>query len=256
MPRMRKWWWLDSVEERPSEADPVAVRRHLEDINASAAVPIEIAEGRIPSGVGVRADDESEATGRVKERFLKEAHHRQYGRPWAMGKYIFEFVVEAGLRPEHRLLDFGCGALRVGNWVIPYLDEGNYFGVEAHLVSLEAAATYEIPLHGLEAKRPRLLWNEDFAFSHFETTFDWIVDFSSSSKVKEGVRREAYSALAEVLAPGGHLLTAPRPDATFEDFEEWGLKLVRGDVVQRCLLLTGHEDSFESRNVWFEFVRE
>ena len=256
MPRMRKWWWLDSVQGRPPEADPVAVRRHLENINARAAVSIEIADGHIPAAAGVRGHDETGTSGRVEERFLKEAHHRQYGRPWAMGTYIFEFALEAGLRPEHRLLDFGSGALRFGNWVIPYLEAGNYFGVEAHLVSLEAAVTYEIPLHGHERKRPRLLWNEDFAFSHFETTFDWIVDFSSSSKVKDDVRRQAYSSFAEVLAPGGRLLTAPRPAAPLEAFAEWGLTLVRSDVIQQCPLLAGHEDSFGSTNVWFEFVRE
>lgn len=251
MPPMRKWW-VETVEERPTRADPADLLHHLAEINAKAAVPIEIAEGSIPVG----AEIVETPPDRVKERFLKEAHHRQYGRPWAMGKYIFEFAVDAGLRPEHRLLDFGCGALRLGNWAIPYLDEGNYFGVEQHLVSLEAAATYEIPLHRLEEKRPRLLWNDDFAFSHFETAFDVIVDFSSSSKVQDAARLDCYRAFAAALAPGGRLLTAPRPEATAEEFAAWGLSLVRGDVVQVCDLLVGHEDNFRSSNVWFEFVRE
>jgi hypothetical protein len=238
-------WWREA--EQP-------VRMELARINASAAVQIEVVAGDHLNDETRWADGEAGADSlpRVKELFLKEVHHRQYGRPWAMGKYIFEFAVEAGLRPEHRLLDFGCGALRFGNWVIPYLDAGNYFGVEAHLPSLEAAVTYEIPLHGHEQKRPRLLWNEDFACSHFGTTFDFIVDYSSARRVKDSARREqAFSTFAEVLVPGGRLLTSPRPGVPFEAFTEWGLTFLRRQV-RECPLLQGHD--FSSHNTWFEFV--
>jgi SAM-dependent methyltransferase len=252
MPPVRKWWIAS-----PTPTDAREMRRELTSINATAAVPIEIAGADQLRATGTSNGGSADVTpGPVKERFLKEAHHRQYGRPWAMGKYLFEFVVAAGLEPHHRLLDFGCGALRLGNWAIPYLDAGNYFGVDSHLVSLEAAATYEIPLHGLEAKRPRLLWDENFAFSHFGTTFDYVVDFSSSSRVKDRKQlRRLFGNFADVLEPGGRLLTAPRPGLPIEDLAQLGLSLVRGDVLQRCPLLEGHDESFKTTNVWFEFAR-
>jgi SAM-dependent methyltransferase len=240
---MRKWW-------RETEQ---SVQLEFARVSASGAVPIEVVAGHLHTDPG-RADDEASTDSypRVKKMFLDEAHHREYGRPWGMGKYIFEFAVEAGLRPEHRLLDFGCGALRFGNWVIPYLDAGNYFGVEAHLPSLEAAVTYEIPLHALEQRRPRLLWNEDFAFSHFGTTFDFIVDYSSAQRVKNPARRrKAFSNFGEVLVPGGRLLTSPKPEVPADTFSEAGLTLLRRHV-QECLLLQGHD--FKSHITWFEFV--
>ena len=123
---------------------------------------------------------------------------------------MFDFLVESGLRPEHRLCDFGCGALRLGVWAIPYLDAGHYFGIDSHLESLEAAAAYEIPLHALEVKRPRLLWSQDFAFSHFGVQFDWVVDFSSSQKVDPPELPRLFGELAASLASGGRFLTAPR----------------------------------------------
>ena len=43
---------------------------------------------------------------------------------------VFNLLTSAGLRQDHKLLDIGCGSLRVGRLLIPYLNEGNYFGIE------------------------------------------------------------------------------------------------------------------------------
>src|SRR5256885_1508932 len=113
-------WWLESVRDRPTEE----AHRRLARSNAHTAIPIETVDG-------VKAADDGEPW-RIDERFLREAHHNQYGRPWVLGRYMFDFLVESGLRPEHRLLDFGCGALRLGVWALAYLDQGNYFGIDPH----------------------------------------------------------------------------------------------------------------------------
>ena len=194
---MRKWW-LESVRDAPSEE----AHRRLVRSNAHTAVQIETVEA-VPAG---GADGEPWS---LDERFLQEAHHTQYGRPWILGRHMFDFLVESGLRPEHRLCDFGCGALRLGVWTIPYLDAGHYFGIDSHLESLEAAAAYEIPLHALEVKRPRLLWSQDFAFSHFGAQFDWVVDFSSSQKVDPPELPRLFGELVASLAT-----RRPVPDRT------------------------------------------
>jgi SAM-dependent methyltransferase len=246
-----KKWWERSLEKDGAEGGVENIGRRLARVNANTAIPIEIAGGHSETDDGQPGAE----PWRVDERFLNEEHHQQYGRPWALGKYIHDFVVAAGLLPQHRLLDFGCGALRFGIWVIPYLDEGNYFGVDSHLPSLEAATAYEAPLHGLDEKRPRLLWSEEFAFSHFETPFDVIVDFASSSHFGKKRLRRIVSEYVNVLAPGGRLLTSPPPELSVETLAEHGLTFVRGDIVQPCLLLEGHEDRFRSHNVWVEFTR-
>src|SRR5919108_815181 len=68
---------------------------------------------------GRRREERATGTG-VDPDFLNEVHHLQYGRPWVLGRYVFEFLVASGCRPEHRVLDFGCGALRVGIHAIRY----------------------------------------------------------------------------------------------------------------------------------------
>jgi SAM-dependent methyltransferase len=238
--RSARKWWLESVRDRPS----AEAHRRLARSNAQTAVQIETVDGVERAGDG-------EAWS-LDERLLHEAHHNQYGRPWILGRYMFDFLVDSGLRPAHRLCDFGCGALRLGVWAIAYLDDGNYCGIDSHLESLEAATAYEIPLHGLEGKRPRLLWSQDFAFSHFGTEFDWVVDFSSSQKVDPPELPRLFANLVETLAPGGRLLTAPRLSAPLESYAEWGLTLVR-EVEQDAPTLRGHD--FPSTTTWWEFAR-
>ena len=43
-----------------------------------------------------------------------EEHHSNYGEPWAGGRDVFEFLAEASrLKPNARVLEIGCGTLRV-----------------------------------------------------------------------------------------------------------------------------------------------
>jgi SAM-dependent methyltransferase len=42
----------------------------------------------------------------------------------------FNLLTTIGLRQDHRLLDIGCGSMRIGRLLIPYLLTGNYFGIE------------------------------------------------------------------------------------------------------------------------------
>jgi SAM-dependent methyltransferase len=168
-----------------------------------------------------------------------------------MGRFAFDFLVERGLQPEHRMLDFGCGALRIGLHAIDFLDEGRYFGLEAHLKSLEVAVTYELPLHGLEHKRPRLLWNGTCDVEHFGVAFDRILDFSTTMHLPHDDLAGVFARFAGVLAPEGRLLTAPRPELTDEQLERAGLRVVHEEE-QETPLLSGHR--FSSTNHWVELA--
>jgi hypothetical protein len=63
---------------------------------------------------------------------LRVLGHRDYvGALWEqVGILQFEFMVSQGLRPQHVLLDVGCGSLRGGVHFIPYLEPGNYLGID------------------------------------------------------------------------------------------------------------------------------
>ncbi|CAH2055059.1 unnamed protein product [Thlaspi arvense] len=108
---------------------------------------------------------------------LVEQHHSNYGEPWAGGRDVFEFLAEsANLKPSSRVLEIGCGTLRVGLHFIRYLNPQNFHCLERDELSLMAALRYELPSQGLLHKRPLIVRGEDMEFSKFGSgiTYDLI----------------------------------------------------------------------------------
>ena len=59
-----------------------------------------------------------------------------------------------GLREHHSVLDFGCGSLRAGRLLIPYLLEGRYYGLEPNRWLIEDAMEHELGGALIDLKRP------------------------------------------------------------------------------------------------------
>ncbi len=96
----------------------------------------------------------------VPLQYLKYGFHRAFGGTWIgyyskhidshhseklensteyldTGADFLEFLQSEGLSPHHRLLDYGCGILRGGLHFIPFLNSGNYVGVDISAQRLE-----------------------------------------------------------------------------------------------------------------------
>lgn len=71
-----------------------------------------------------------------------------------MGASQFNLLCALGLRENHKLLDFGCGSLRAGRLFIPYLNSGNYYGIEPNVWLIEDAIEREIGKDLIKIKRP------------------------------------------------------------------------------------------------------
>ncbi len=59
------------------------------------------------------------------------------------------------LKPFHRLVDFGCGSLRVGYHSMRYLERGNFFGMELNGALLDMGRNL-VGAETLEEKKPTL----------------------------------------------------------------------------------------------------
>jgi SAM-dependent methyltransferase len=166
---------------------------------------------------------------------VRERHHRWYGEAWLMGRFRFDFLVAQGLSPGDRVLDLGCGAGRLGIWLIPYLEPDRYFGVDGHLRSLVVFSAYEMLLHGLASRRPRLLLDDRFHLSHFGERFDVVIDVSVTRYLSADAFRQAYAQVRSVLAPGGRVFVGGLEPGRLEHLRSEGFVLLHEGGPERPL---------------------
>lgn len=112
-----------------------------------------------------------------KERINQWGHRLYVGgadsESWyGIGKRQFHFLVTQGLQPSHRFVDIACGSLRLGQYLIPMLDRGHYFGLEGEEDLVKQGLERELLFDVAELKAPIFAYNYDFDFSAIET-FDY-----------------------------------------------------------------------------------
>src|SRR5690606_22363517 len=112
----------------------------------------------------------------MEQRIVNEGHRAVVGGMWdVIGPLQRDFLAAQGLRPDHNLLDVGCGALRGGVPLAGYLDANRYYGIDISQRLLDAG--YEKEAHGgdLAAKLPR---DHLFATRDSEAPLDAPSDFA------------------------------------------------------------------------------
>ncbi len=109
-----------------------------------------------------------------------DKHYRAYVGPPKdydlISAMVFNLLTCIGLRQHHRVLDVGCGSLRVGRLLIPYLNATNYNGVEPNKWLVKDGVRNEIGNDLIELKKPQFIYERslelyknklgiDFAFA-------------------------------------------------------------------------------------------
>lgn len=120
-----------------------------------------------------------------------------------LGELQLRFLIAQGLRPEHRLLDMGCGALRGGVRFVEYLDPGHYFGVDVNQSLLEAGYERELD-DALRAKLPRENLRVSDRFQcNFGVRFDFAIAQSLFTHLSFNQIRLCLFRVARNTSPGG-----------------------------------------------------
>jgi hypothetical protein len=114
---------------------------------------------------------------RGTERAIRRRGHRGYvGGSWEeFGPLQLDFMVGQGLQPHHVLCDVACGSLRAGVHFIPYLDAGNYLGIEKMGLLVERGIEFELDADVYEEKKPELVVSSEFEFSRFSKSPDFAI---------------------------------------------------------------------------------
>lgn len=144
----------------------------------------------------------------LKDRVLRGRHRAVVGGAWdEIGDLQRDFLVARGLLPSHVLLDVGCGALRGGVKLIPYLDPGKYWGIDKSDVLLRAGRDIELPRYGLATRQPvdQLVCLPDFEFDTLGTQFDVAIAQSVFTHLSLNRIRRCLARLAPCLKQGARL---------------------------------------------------
>jgi hypothetical protein len=144
------------------------------------------------------------------KRVAKETGH--YGGGNArdfekIGRHTLQTLLANGLKPSHRLLDFGCGSLRNGYWLMRFLDSGNYFGIEPVEKGVCAGLKHLIGPELEAFKKPQFLFNTDNDIGAFGVPFDFVVARSIVSHTCPGMLHKMLETFAS-SSPDGTLFAS------------------------------------------------
>lgn len=134
-------------------------------------------------------------------------HRDAVGGLWdTIGRHQLEFLVSRGLCPDHRLLDVGCGALRLGVHAVAYLNPCGYFGLDISPSLIHAGYWRELDDTG-RAKLPpgQLSANAEFDLAFVGAPVDMAIAQSLFTHLPLNHVRRCLAAVAATLKPGGVL---------------------------------------------------
>lgn len=139
----------------------------------------------------------------------KGRHRRRVGGQWdELGELQLEFMVAQGLRPEHRLLDVGCGALRAGIRFVDFLQPGRYYGIDINQSLLDAGFERELSDNLRSKLPPDHLRATDRFECDFGVQFDFAIAQSLFTHISLNQIRLCLFRLATVMPPGGRFLAS------------------------------------------------
>ncbi|MEL7060510.1 MAG: class I SAM-dependent methyltransferase [Acidobacteriota bacterium] len=126
-------------------------------------------------------------------------------------------LLEHGLLPESKVLDIGCGCLRVAYWLVRFLDQGCYCGIEPARERVEAGRRHLFEPAELERARPRFDFNERFDTSVFSETFDFFLAGSIWTHCSKASVELTLDGFAQHTTPNGVFLVSYLPATSAED---------------------------------------
>jgi SAM-dependent methyltransferase len=174
----------------------------------------------------------------------------------------FSLLLAAGLRETHRLVDVGCGSLRAGRLLIPYLRPGHYCGLDPNRWLIEEGIRRELGRDMVRIKRPRFDYADDFSLSAFETPFDYAMAHSIFSHAYADFTGKGLKEIAKGLAESGLLLATYIDGDTTTQGSGWlypGCVTYTWDdmleLISESGLVARRLDWMHPRQAWFAAAR-
>jgi len=136
-------------------------------------------------------------------------HYRAFVGPPAKYDLVsamqFNLLTFLGLREFHYLLDLGCGSLRAGRLLIPYLLPEHYLGIEPEQWLVDEGIKNELGQEIIEIKKPQFLFRSDFKAGLFNQEIDFAIAQSVFSHAGAGQIKICLQEVSTCLAAQGIL---------------------------------------------------
>ena len=155
---------------------------------------------------------------RIRYSVLRKIHpkyKRQFYRESLVGPfncwdqlqaYQLNILTRHGLKPHHTLLDIGCGPLTVGLKLIPYLQAGQYTGLDARTEPLLEAHRL-VAENRLADRNPHLLLSTTFGKEELGgASYDFIWMSQLSYHLSDSQVADLFSQMRTRMKPGSIFL--------------------------------------------------
>ena len=118
------------------------------------------------------------APGFYEEALARGRHRDIVGGRWdETGRLQMRLLQEEGLLPRHRLLDIGCGSLRLGCRAVPFLEPGHYWGTDLSAALMRKGRAEELP-DPARLPAAQLVEDHDFSFPGVPDCIDYAIAFA------------------------------------------------------------------------------
>lgn len=154
-----------------------------------------------------------------------EHHYKAYVGPPRkydlLGALQFTLLTAAGLRSRHRLCDIGCGSLRAGKLLIPYLEKNNYYGIDPEQWLVDEATEKELGRDLLRIKQPRFHYSSHFDLKAFGQKFDYLLAQSIFSHAAPQQIERCFREAAAVMHEKSYFLATFMPGDSDYQGTDW-----------------------------------
>lgn len=144
------------------------------------------------------------------DRFIGDEHYRAYIGPASeydlVSAMTFSLLAACGLRQHHSVLDVGCGSLRLGRLLLPYLNPGKYFGLEPNRWLVDDGIRFEVGPSFAQSRRPTFIYDTSLSSLAEDTKFDYVVAQSIFSHTAPDLLEQWLREISGVLSQQGILL--------------------------------------------------
>ena len=100
-------------------------------------------------------------------------------------------------------MDYGCGSLRLGKLLIPFLETGRYYGLEPNRWLVEETVRRELGQDLIDLKTPTFLHHDTFGTEEFGRSFDYVVAQSIVSHTGRDTTTRILNEIGGALKPTG-----------------------------------------------------